>query len=134
MGASLLTMFVAMQRIGVGHLPDDWAIVAVHWILFAGLIVLAVMDLEAYLVDIRVTWIISAVAVAGHTVWTPGGAGWIRPGPQLATVSIAALAGLILGALFFLRRRQESGPQPRQRQHGSVHHVGSFADRLVCRA
>jgi prepilin signal peptidase PulO-like enzyme (type II secretory pathway) len=110
------SMFVAMQRIGVGELPDDWAIMSAHWVLFAGLIVLAVMDLEAYLVDIRVTWIISAAGVVGHMLWTPGSAGWIRPGVGQAGITLAALIGLAVGGWLFLRGRcqpmAEEEPRP----------------------
>ncbi|UCD29698.1 MAG: prepilin peptidase [Planctomycetota bacterium] len=105
-------MFVARQRIGIGAwlLPGDWVMMVTHWVLFGGLIVLAVMDLEVYLVDIRVTWIISAVALVGHALWVPSCQGWIRPGPYQAAISLAALIGLVVGSWLFLRRR--AGPVP----------------------
>ena len=44
-------LFVAGLRDGVGHLHVDWPILIGHWVLYAGLIALSVMDLEAYTVD-----------------------------------------------------------------------------------
>jgi len=103
-------MFVAQQRIGIGELPDDAVMLITHWVLWAGLIVLAVMDLEYYMVDIRVTWFISAAAVVGHVLWVPSRAGWICPGPDQAMLTFAALIGLGMGSLLFLRRMELPPP------------------------
>ncbi len=43
-------------RVGVGAWPQDGVLVAIHWICWAGLLATAVMDIEAYHLDIRVTW------------------------------------------------------------------------------
>ncbi len=110
-------LFAARLRTGIGELSRDWPMLLAHWALAAGLITLAVMDLEAYMVDIRVTWIVSAVGLAAHTLWTPWSSlhdgGWLRPGALGASVVIAGTVGLILGALLFLRREPEpTGPAP----------------------
>src|SRR5206468_1408911 len=65
--------FVARQRMGIGELATDWPMLIAHWVLFGGMIVLTVMDLEAYTIDIRVTWIVSAIGIVAHTCWTPAG-------------------------------------------------------------
>ena len=98
--------FVARQRIGIGDdLAADWPMLVAHWALWAGLIALAVMDLEAYLVDIRVTWIIAAVGLVGHALWRPTTmTGWIRPGDVQAGFAVAVVVGLAVGGLIFLRR------------------------------
>jgi len=99
--------FVARQRIGIGEFSTDWPMLIAHGVLGAGLVVLAVMDLEAYLVDIRVTGIVSLVGILGHAMWTPvssiGQQGWIRPGPEQAGIIWAAAIGLGIGAWLFLR-------------------------------
>jgi len=119
-------LFVARVREGIGHLWTDWPMLAAHLVLLGGLIALSVMDLEAYMVDVRVTWIIAAAGVVAHAVWTPasslkqslgsaamslpGYGGWIRPGPLEAMVTLAATAGLVLGVLLFMRGLA-SGPE-----------------------
>jgi len=104
--------FVARQRIGIGNdLAGDGPMLIAHWALWAGLIALAVMDLEAYLVDIRVTWVIAGAGLLGHVLWRPAPAGgWIRPSDVQAGFTLAAVVGLALGAFIFLRRTGESEP------------------------
>ena len=103
--------FVARQRIGIGgDLAADWPMLLSHWGLWAGLIVLAVMDLEAYLVDIRVTWIVSAAGVIGHMLWRPENReGWIRPTAEQAAWAVAVVVGLGIAGLLFLRGGAEPG-------------------------
>lgn len=112
-------MFVARLREGIGACGWDWLMLAAHGVLLGGLIALSVMDLEAYMVDVRVTWLITAVGIVAHTFWTPasslkqlagsaaislpGLGGWIRPGPVEALVAAAAMVGLVIGAACFLR-------------------------------
>ncbi len=98
------TFFVARQRLGIGDLTADWPMLVGHWVLFAGLIALAVMDLEAYMVDIRITWLIAAGGVIAHLFWTPAGsADWLRPSVPLAGCSAAVAVGLLIGVWVFLR-------------------------------
>lgn len=100
--------FVAKLREGITDIASDWPMLFAHWVLAAGLIVLTVMDLEAYLVDIRVTWAMVVVGFALHAIWAAGTqaatADWLRPGPYLATLSLAAAVGLWIGAAIWLRR------------------------------
>jgi prepilin signal peptidase PulO-like enzyme (type II secretory pathway) len=101
--------FIAQQRMGIGQSPEDWIILVAHWILWAGMIVLAVMDLEAYLVDIRITWFISAVGIIAHTLWTPvTSQHWIRPGLLQSTCSGALFIGLVISAFIFLWQNARS--------------------------
>ncbi len=118
-------MFVARLREGIGGSWADWPMLAAHLALLGGLIALSVMDLEAYMVDVRVTWWVAAVGVIAHTIWTPassfkqvvgtlavavpGYGGWIRPGTLGAMVTGAAAVGLAVGGLCFLRRSQAEG-------------------------
>lgn len=101
--------FVARMRVGVGEAGNesilvDWPMLIAHWVLWSGMIVLAIMDLEAYMVDIKVTWVVSAVGLIGHMLWTPASsAGWIRPGPEGAVMAFGAAIGLLIGFLAFLR-------------------------------
>jgi prepilin signal peptidase PulO-like enzyme (type II secretory pathway) len=65
------------------------------------------MDLEAYVVDIRVTWILTVVGIIAHTFWTPADnmhMQWLRPGPEGAALAISASVGLLIGYILFLRR------------------------------
>jgi len=115
-------LFVAGLREGVGDPHVDWPILIGHWVLYGGLIALSVMDLEAYMVDVRLTWLITLVGLAAHTLWTPasslkhatalgpsvqlaGDGGWIRPGVEQAGLAVGATVGLLAGAWFFLRGR-----------------------------
>jgi leader peptidase (prepilin peptidase) / N-methyltransferase len=105
-------LFIARLRTGIGLSPNDWIMLIAHWILWAGMIVLAVMDLEAYLVDIRITWFIAAVGVLAHTFWTPiSSQAWIRPGVVGSACSVAIFIGLVISAFIFLWR---SSPTPQQ--------------------
>jgi len=116
--------FVAQMREGVETLSSDWPIVLGHWVLFGGLIALSVMDLEAYTVDIRLTWIITLAGLITHTLWTPAShmthaiavglnseyvhsIGWIRPGLVQAGLAFGAVIGLLVGAILFLRGQSE---------------------------
>lgn len=101
--------FVAKLRVGITDLSVDWPMLLAHWALAAGLVVITVMDLEAYIVDIRVTWIITGLGLLLHTIWAPAVRlpedSWIQAGPYQATIAVGAAAGLIIGALIWLRGR-----------------------------
>ncbi len=107
--------FVGRQRLGVAELSADWPMLLAHWTLAAGLLALAVMDLEAYMVDIRLTWIITGAGLAAHSLWTPptslGPSAWIRPSATQAAIAAAAAAGLGIGAglAALLAARHENG-------------------------
>jgi len=94
--------FVGRQRLGVADLSTDWPMLLAHWTLAAALLALAIMDLEAYMVDIRLTWIVAGAGLAAHSLWTPhtslGPSAWIRPGATQAAIAAAAAAGLAIGA------------------------------------
>ncbi|GMV97561.1 MAG: hypothetical protein AMXMBFR83_19190 [Phycisphaerae bacterium] len=101
--------FVARLRLGVGELFTDFPILIAHWALVAGLIAVTVMDLEAYMVDIRVTWLVSLAGVVGHVFWTPPASReWIRPGALQAGWVWAGVIGFALGAWWMLRRQSET--------------------------
>lgn len=99
-------MFIVSHwRVGVGAWPQDGTIVVAHWVLWAGLLATAVMDIEAYHLDIRVTWVIAAVGIVCNTLWTPDSSqGWIRPGPATAAGTIAATAALVVTMLYAIGR------------------------------
>jgi len=104
--------FAARQRFGVGDMGDDWVILIAHWALWAGMIALAVMDLEAYMVDVNVTWSLLLIGLIGHVFWTPPrSVEWIRPSPTLAAFALAVTVGLAVGALLFLRGPEEPSPE-----------------------
>jgi prepilin signal peptidase PulO-like enzyme (type II secretory pathway) len=108
--------FVAKLRSGITDLANDWPILLAHWALAAGLVVVAVMDLEAYLVDIRVTWLMTAAGLVLHSLWTPFAStasdGWTRPNSIQAGVVTAAVVGLGIGALGLLRRSAAGPSEP----------------------
>ncbi len=109
--------FVGHQRLGIGDMADDWPILVAHWLLWAGMIALTVMDLEVYLVEINVTWAILMVGLLGHTLWTPArSAEWVRPGPGQALFAVAVVVGLGIAAVLFLRRTQ--GPEEESIEQG----------------
>lgn len=103
--------FVTRQRLGIGaDLSIDWPMLLAHWALWAGLVAVVVMDLEAYLVDVRVTWLIVAAGMLGHALWTPSSSrAWVRPDGLQAAWAAAVAVGLLIGGLLMLRYR--SGPE-----------------------
>lgn len=105
---TLDAFFAARQRFGIGDMADDWPMLVAHWGLWAGLIALAVMDLEFYLVDIHITWAICLVGLLGHAIWTPAGSkDWIRATPAQTLFTVAVTTGLTIGYFLFLRGRPE---------------------------
>jgi prepilin signal peptidase PulO-like enzyme (type II secretory pathway) len=118
-------LFVAHQRGGIAGLQQDWPMLLGHAVLWAGMIALAVMDLQAYMVDIRVTWNVAAAGILVHTIWTPatsiGPAGyrWIRPETMPAWVTMAMAAGLFIGGWLFLR-----GPYPEEEEQPAIDESG----------
>jgi prepilin signal peptidase PulO-like enzyme (type II secretory pathway) len=110
------TFFVAHERMGIPStgaltelLAENWPILAAHCLLWAGMIALAVMDLEAYEVDIRITWILGGIGLLAHALWTPASSfrpdsSWLRPGPEGAALAVGASVGLVIGAVLFLRQ------------------------------
>lgn len=120
--------FAAQLREGITGLRADWPILLGHWVLFAGLIAMSAMDLEAYMIDIRITWWITLAAVLAHAGWTPATsvpmtapaewgppillqAGWIRPGPAVVLVTGAMAIGLGLAWLLVGRRWTLQSPE-----------------------
>jgi len=99
-------LFVAGLREGVCCLQVDWPILIGHWVLYGGLIALSVMDLEAYMVDVRVTWLITLVGLAAHTLWTPA-----------SSMTHAIAFGQVhdhLGVVIRAPSASEGGASPRQ--------------------
>ncbi|MBP7934428.1 MAG: A24 family peptidase [Phycisphaerae bacterium] len=112
--------FVTSLREGVGEVSADWPLLIAHLVLAAGLIALSVMDLESYIVDINLTWLVSLVGILGHAFWTPrasqpypgatdfdlgGQGGWIRPETSQAAMALAVAVGLAIGWFIYLRGR-----------------------------
>lgn len=62
-------MFVARVLPGIGHPVADWALAIAYLMLFAGLLATAVMDIEAYTIDIRLCMVTMFVGVLCHAVW-----------------------------------------------------------------
>lgn len=105
--------FVSRQRFGITSLSADWPILLGHFAMWAGMVVVTVMDLEAYMVDIRVTWIVSICGLIAHLAWTPASsADWIRPAGGGAALCFGAAAGLIIGAALFLRKAPSIPEEP----------------------
>lgn len=103
------TFFISGLRDGIGDLSADWPMLVAHWALFAGMIALAVMDLEEYMIDIQVTHIVSLVGIVAHALWTPPAStrygGWIRPGELQAGFAVAASLGFVVAMIWYLRRQ-----------------------------
>lgn len=104
--------FIAHQRQGITRIEVDWPILLGHWTLWAGLIALTVMDLESYVIDIRMTWIVSVAGVIAHMFWTPvSSMDWLRPSVPGSAVALAATLGLAIGGFFFLRGGDSLPPE-----------------------
>ena len=85
--------------------------IVAHWALWAGLLATAAMDIEAYHLDVRVTWAVAAIGILCNTLWTPeSSAGWIRPGPAMTAGAIAATLALAVTALYTLGRARQIEP------------------------
>lgn len=126
--------FIFGLREGITSLAGDWPIFLAHLALWSGLIALAAMDIEAYLVDITVTWVLLGIALACHLAWTPAGswgqageAGWIRPGPWQAALSTAVVAGLAVSAVAFLRSRPGDAEPAAEEVPAEEEHVAGLS-------
>lgn len=110
--ATVDVFLVARWRDGLWQWPGDAPIVLAHGLLWAGLLATSVMDIEAYYLDIRVTWVIAGVGVTANAIWTPTlRVDWIRPGPASAAGTVAAVAVLGLMTLWaVLRGPGHDGP------------------------
>ncbi|MGB9625733.1 MAG: prepilin peptidase, partial [Phycisphaerae bacterium] len=110
--AATYDVFIVHQwRAGVSAWPRDGAIIVAHWALWAGLLATAAMDIEAYHLDVRVTWAVTAIGILCNTLWTPeSSAGWIRPAPATAAGTLAATLALAVTALYTLGRARHVEP------------------------
>ncbi len=102
--------FIGHVRAGLGvnlfgltdRLGYDWPILTAHFVLFACLLPMSVIDLEYYWVDIRFTNLATLVGFAMHTIWTPKHSmSWPRPYDSSAAVSLFAIAGLAIAGVGF---------------------------------
>ncbi len=92
----------------------DWPAAIGFLTLGAGLLASSVMDVEEYLIDVRVTYFVALVGVICRAVWgatepVAVGAGY---GPGATLVGAAMLAGFALSVVFD-RFRTEGGASPR---------------------
>lgn len=97
--------FVAHLRSGIAsnyltvgmQFYGDWPIYLAHGLLFACLIGMSVIDIEAYWVDIRFTHFAALAGFVLHMIWTPvRDPSWYRPGAVLGGAALAATLGAIV--------------------------------------
>jgi prepilin signal peptidase PulO-like enzyme (type II secretory pathway) len=96
------TFVVAGVRQGKVPVGLDWPVVVAHLLLIASLIAISAIDIEEYLVDLRITRLLVGVGCVAHVLWTPVASGnWWRPGAGTAATTMAAATGLILARLIW---------------------------------
>ena len=96
-----------------GQVAASWPLLVGHLVMVACLLAVAVMDLEEYYVDVRLTWFIAGVGLA---VGLTNGLCTPQAPPMSATtagITVAATAGLLLSwAVVRRRARLGSGTGP----------------------
>jgi len=100
--------FKSGVHLGFTRLGVDYPIFAAHLCLFAGLIVCSALDIEYYLIDLRIVYVILACAFVG---WSWGwGYGkdylWPATGPVFLAVSVGAGVGELVRRIAGRRCRQ----------------------------
>ncbi len=89
-------------RNGIGDLATDWPIIVAHLFLAASLLAISGIDIEEYIVDVRITWLVIGVGCVAHAVWASGeGDGWWWPGSGMAGVTAGAAVGLVIARLLW---------------------------------
>ena len=94
-----------VSTISAETLSTDWPIVVAYLVLFAGLLATATMDIESYMIDIRISVFAMIIAVAGHTAWWAmiGPAQWTQTTIKGAYLPAAlCLVGVAMGATWAL--------------------------------
>jgi prepilin signal peptidase PulO-like enzyme (type II secretory pathway) len=98
-------MFTAQMVPGVRSLATDWPLAMAYLVLFGGLLAGAAMDIESYIIDIRICFLTMAAGVIGQGLWwgLPAQAG-ARIVSALPTVLPPALCliGVAMGGAWLL--------------------------------
>ena len=109
-------LYVGERMPPIGANPGPDAPVLITWlVLLAAMLATAVMDIESYSIDIRISMLAMGVGVASHAVWWGLSAGSGAAGPPLAgalppaLAAIAAVMGLVWLALHLLWLRRRNG-------------------------
>ena len=94
-------LYVGERMPPIGASPGPDAPVLIAWlVLLAAMLATAVMDIESYSIDIRISMLAMGVGVASHAVWWGLSAGSGAAGPPLAGAlppALAAIAGATIG-------------------------------------
>ena len=102
---------------GVGSVLSDWPVIIAHLILVASLLVISAIDIEEYMVDLRITWLLIGVGCVVHVLWTPTTSkAWWQPWPATAGATLAAAVGLIAARLLW---PVGESPEPEDQANGS---------------
>ena len=89
-------MFVSGGRADFTSLATDWPMWLAHVVLFWALIAEAGIDIEHYTIDLRITWLVVAVGVAAHVIWTPDQPSvFLRAAAPTALAALMAMVGLV---------------------------------------
>ena len=89
--------------------PEDWSLVAAHLFLVASLLAISGMDIEEYMVDLRITWLIMGVGCVTHMLWASASksATW-QPLPGTGAAAVAATVGLGIARLIWAPQASEA--------------------------
>lgn len=93
-------LFLTGTQSGIVSPAGDWPMAVAYMVLFAGLLAMSAMDIEFYIIDIRVAVTLVLVGIASHGVWGVPGRGPDAPTGMLPPA--ACLIGAAMGVTWLL--------------------------------
>ena len=108
------TFVIAGVRRGLDTLETDWPIVVAHLCLVAGLLATSGIDIEEYIVDVRITWLLVAIGCVAHVAWSSSiqASPVAPPGDEMAAAALAAFLGLGISRLIWPPPQEFSDEPP----------------------
>jgi prepilin signal peptidase PulO-like enzyme (type II secretory pathway) len=110
-------LLIEFVRRGFVGLTLDLPIFVAYLALMAGLLVVAAIDLEEYMVDVVVIVVVGIIGLIGHTLWTPTPASehlYPRPSMELGAGAVAAAIVMVVMFLLLGRGQEPLSDDPEQ--------------------
>jgi len=105
--------FLGSARREFTALGNDWPVFVAHLVLLSALVVTSAIDIEGYWIDVTITFLVAAVGLVAHGLWTPPSSeGFPRPWSGTAAGVSGATIGLGVSALFQRLRSSNAPAEP----------------------